>query len=172
MACALTTDYVLDCQDSLGGLQELYLMEIGNVSSITVSSGNVTAIVKASGKQFRKYELVLNTAHAESEQTSDRANGTRFYKQTLEIVINKLQNSMIQELQLLSQNRLVAVVKDRNGTYFYLGYVNGLMVSKTTSMTGTASGDRNGHTITLEGEEPNDFYTVSSNIISGLQTAE
>ncbi len=55
MACALTQGYTLDCRDSLGGITEVYFIEAGNVSSITEASGVVSAIVKGSGKVFRKY---------------------------------------------------------------------------------------------------------------------
>ena len=52
MPCALTQGYSLDCRDSLGGITEVYFIEKGNVSSITVASGSVSAITKVAGKRF------------------------------------------------------------------------------------------------------------------------
>ena len=37
MACALTQGYSLDCRDSLGGITEVYFIEKGNISAITVA---------------------------------------------------------------------------------------------------------------------------------------
>lgn len=59
MACALTQDLTLDCRDSVGGLKEVYVIELGNVSTMTVTSGVVTALTKATGKKFRKYSLII-----------------------------------------------------------------------------------------------------------------
>ena len=62
MACALTQNYTLDCKDSLGGITEVYFMAAGDVTSTTEASGVITALVKASGKRFYKYELVKGTS--------------------------------------------------------------------------------------------------------------
>jgi len=61
MACALTQGYTLDCKDSLGGIKAVWFISSANVSSVTEASGVVSAITKASGKVFYKYELVKNT---------------------------------------------------------------------------------------------------------------
>jgi hypothetical protein len=45
-----------------GGTKEVWLIELNNVTSVTESSGTLTAITKASGAIFRKYQLVLETA--------------------------------------------------------------------------------------------------------------
>ena len=62
MACALTQGYTLDCRDSLGGLTEVYFIEASNITSYTEASGVITALVKAAGKRFYKYELVKGTS--------------------------------------------------------------------------------------------------------------
>lgn len=48
------------------------------------------------------------------------------------------------------KNSLVAVVKDSNGAYWYLGKTRGLDVTAGTAGTGTAQGDRSGFTLTLQ----------------------
>ena len=57
MSCALTSGYSLDCKDSSGGITEVYFIEKANVSSVATASGVVTALTKAAGKRFWKYEL-------------------------------------------------------------------------------------------------------------------
>jgi len=88
MACALTQGYTLDCRDSLGGITEVYFIEKGNVTSTTQASGVITAVVKGSGKVFRKYELVPGTSSLTENINASVQNGTVFYAQELSIILN------------------------------------------------------------------------------------
>lgn len=171
MACALTQGYTLDCRDSLGGITEVYFIESGNVSSITEASGVVTAIVKGTGKVFRKYELVPGTSALTENITASVQNGTVFYAQELSIVLNKLQANTRNEILLLAQNNLKAVVGDNNGKYWYLGKVHSLQLTGGSGATGTAQGDRSGYTLTFTGSEGALAPEVSSGIIAGLTSA-
>lgn len=82
-----------------------------------------------------------------------------------------MQVSIRNEITLIAQNRLLAVVEDKNGNYWLYGRVNGLMREGGTAKSGMNSGDRNGYEITLAGEEKNMAYAVSSGIIAALTTA-
>lgn len=168
MACALTQGYTLDCKDSLGGIVEVYFIEAGNVTAVTEASGNITVITKAATKVFRKYELVKDTSMFNQTLTSNVQNGTVFYAQELQIVLNKLQTNTRNEILLLAQNSLVAVVKDSNAAYWYLGKTRAIDLTTGTAATGTAQGDRSGFQLTFTGSEPALAPSVSSGIIAGL----
>jgi hypothetical protein len=168
MACALTQGYTLDCKDSLGGITEVYFIEKVNVSSTTEASGVITAITKGSGKVFRKYELVPGTSSLTENINANVQNGTVFYAQELSIILNKLQANTRNEILLLAQNTLVAVVGDNNGKYWYLGKVHGLNMSGGNGATGTAQGDRSGYTLTFSASEGALAPEVASGVISGL----
>lgn len=168
MACALTQGYTLDCKDSLGGITEVYFIEKGNVSSTTEASGVITAITKGSGKVFRKYELVPGTSSLTENINANVQNGTVFYAQELSIILNKLQANTRNEILLLAQNTLVAVVGDNNGKYWYLGKVHGLNMSGGNGATGTTQGDRSGYTLTFSASEGALAPEVASGVISGL----
>jgi hypothetical protein len=168
MACALTQGYSLDCRDSLGGITEVYFIEKGNVSSTTEASGVITAITKGSGKVFRKYELVPGTSSLTENINANVQNGTVFYAQELSIILNKLQANTRNEILLLAQNTLVAVVGDNNGKYWYLGKVSGINMTGGNGATGTAQGDRSGYTLTFSASEKAMAPEVSSGIIAGL----
>ena len=171
MACALTTGYTLDCRDSIGGIKEVYIMELANVSGITVTSGTVTSLTKATGKRFFKYEQEINTADLSEDGKFSRENGTQYFEQKLSLVFNKYTAAVQQELKLLAQARVVAMVVYQDGTSRYLGYQNGIMVSEGQQTSGKAMGDRNGKTLTFMGEEPNESYFISSGIITAATTA-
>lgn len=170
MPCALTQGYTLDCKDSLGGIKAVWLIESGNVTAVTEASGIVSAITKSAGKVFRKYELVKATGSLTETITASVENGTVFYAQELSIVLNKLQANTRNEILLLAQNTLLAVVQDANDKYWLLGRTQGVDVTGGTAATGTAQGDRNGYTLTITGAEKQLAPEVNSGIIAGLTT--
>ena len=170
MACALTQDFILDCRDSVGGLKVLYLIELGNITSVTESSGTLTNITKATGKIFRKYQLELDTSTFEEDLTGNRQNGTLYVKQTGTIILNKQQVSVRNELLLLGKNRLVAVGVDNNGLQKIYGLTQGLMLNTAKATLGTNWGDRNGYTLALESQEPTMAQFVSDTVLATLQT--
>ncbi|MBM3417474.1 MAG: hypothetical protein FJY17_00960 [Bacteroidetes bacterium] len=168
MACALTQGYLLDCKDSLGGIKAMWLINHANVTAVTEASGIVSAITKAVGKVFYKYELVKNTGSLTETITTSVENGTVFYAQELSIVLNKLQANTRNEILLLAQATLMVVVQDANDKYWLLGRVAGADVTGGTATTGTANGDRNGYALTFTGNEKQLAPEVNSNIIAGL----
>jgi hypothetical protein len=168
MACALTQGYTLDCRESLGGIKAVWLIAYANVSSVTEASGVVSAITKAAGKVFYKYELVKNTGALTETVTASVENGTVFYAQELSIVLNKLQANTRNEILLLAKNTLMAVVQDANDKYWLVGRYTGLDVTGGTAATGTAQGDRSGYTLTFTGGEKELAPEVNSGIIAGL----
>jgi len=168
MPCVLTQSLPLDCRDSIGGLKSVMFIEFANVTAITAAAGVVTAITKAAGKKFYKYDLAKETSQFTETFTSSVANGTFFYAQELSIVLNKLQTNVRNEILLLAQNNLLAIAEDKNGSYWLLGRLNGLDVTGGTASSGTANGDRSGYTITLTAQEKELAISVNSGIIAAL----
>lgn len=170
MACALTQGYSLSCRDSAGGIKSVYFIEFENVTGITAASGTVSAISRANGGKFYKYNLQRATANWSEAGNDSAENGTSFYVQTLVIILNKMQAATSQEIKLLAQNRLIAIVEDRNGKYWLLGQENGLERNGSTHSSGTAMGDRNGYELTFTSDNVAVANEVNSGIIAGLTT--
>lgn len=161
---------MLDCRDSLGGTKEVYFIEFENVSAITETSGMVTAITVASGKQFRKYQVPKETSFWTQALNSNVQNGSIFYQQELTVIVNKMQANTRNELQILAMNRLLAIVLDANGKYWLLGKDNALDATAGEDGSGTASGDRNGFSRTFTGMERFMAPEVQSSLIATLLT--
>jgi hypothetical protein len=153
MACALTQSYTLDCKDSIGGLKAVWFAAIEDIDTWTGSAGTYTAVTMDAGKYFWKYDLVKESSNFAEAVNTNVQNGTVFYAQTLEIILNKLQVNTRNEILLLAKNRLVALVQDNNDKTWVLGFDNGLDITGGGSATGTAFGDRNGYTLTFTGNE-------------------
>lgn len=170
MACALTSGYSLDCRDSAGGIKSVYFIEFDNVSGITEAAGSVSAIAKANNARFYKYNLQRATASFNEAYNDSAENGTSYHVQTLTIILNKMQAATSQQIKLLAQNRLLAVVEDRNGKYWLLGDENGLERAGGQAASGTAMGDRNGYELTFTSDNKDPVNEVASGIIAALVT--
>jgi hypothetical protein len=171
MACALTQGYTLDCRDSLGGITEVYFMAFQDVSSTTEASGVITALTKVAGKRFYKYELTKGTSVMTENVNSNVQNGTLYFTPELTIILNKLQANTRNEILLLAKNLLVAVAKDNNGKYWYLGKTRGIDLTAGSATSGTAEADRSGYTLTFAGAEPSLSPEVNSAVAAALTTA-
>ena len=170
MSCNLTSGYSIGCRDSVGGIKSVYLIEFDNVSGITQSAGTATAIAKANNARFWKYNLQKATSEWMEEYQDNMENGTSFQKQTLSLVLNGMTAATSQEIKLLSQNRLIAVVETQEPTpkYWLLGETNGLMREGGKSGSGKAFADRSGYELTFTSEQSLMAIQVASNAIAGL----
>jgi hypothetical protein len=171
MACALTSGYSLDCREGIGGLKEVYIIEFANVSAVTESSGVVTAITKTTGKRFWKYSLVRETSNATETISGNEQNGTLFYDQLVNIILNKRQASVRNEVMLLARNFLMIVGVENSGKAFLYGRTQGLQLLSGTAETGTAWGDRNGYTLPFAGKETELAPEVQASVLTTLETA-
>lgn len=156
MSCAITEGFTLDCRDSVGGIQALYINTVANVTAYTEASGTVNSLTKSS--VFYKYELEEENSMAQSVATGNRQNGTVFFAQEITAIFQKLTYQTRDKLVSLHKNRLVIVVKDNNGKFWIMGKDRGLMTTTSTGATGTAMGDLNGYTVVFAGNEPEDWY--------------
>lgn len=171
MACALTQGYSLGCREGVGGVKEIYIMEIGNLSSVTEASGVVTAITKASGKRFWKYSLIRETSNFDEAITGNEQNGTIYYAQTGAIVLNVRQAATRNEILLLAKNNLAIVVVENTGKAFLYGKEFGLSLLTGNAATGTAWADRNGYTLNFTGNEKELAPEVQTSVLATLETA-
>ena len=167
MPCALTQGFILDCKESVGGIKSVRFVEFDNVASIAYAAGVATLTMVAS-KKFWKYAQVRETSSFTETITANVQNGTIFYSQELSVILNKLAAATRNEILLLAKNRLMAIVEDMNGSYWLLGAKNGLDITGGNSATGTASGDRNGYTLTFTAMEADPMWSVSSAAINAI----
>ena len=64
MACTLTKGFALDCADNIGGIEEILITNLENVSAFTVLAGEITAITQVALTDFYRYELEQEDADA------------------------------------------------------------------------------------------------------------
>ena len=169
MACNQTlSGLVKDCSPSMGGITEVLLANREDVSAVTADSGKVTEITMASSAKFKKYSFARNTGSMTSTYTIDQASGVRYVTTDLLLQFNRMETAKRVEISALAVNDLVAIVKDANGIYWYLGYDEPVNASAGDGQTGTARGDANRYTITLQDNSKEMPMEVDSTIVAAL----
>lgn len=168
MACNLTTGRELPCKDSVGGIKAVYLADYGTLGTLTVTSGEVTAI---SGTPSLFQFDVKGNSSLDQAITSSRENGTTYYEQTLNLTLTKLDVATQQEIILMAKARPHIFVEDYNGNYFLVGAVHGADVSGGTIVTGAAMGDLSGFTLVFSAQETLPAYFVTSTVVTANASA-
>jgi hypothetical protein len=133
----------------MGGIVEVLLANSADVTA-TVSAGKVTAITMEGAAKFYRYSFTPETGSLSSNWQVNAQNGTRYVQSDLVMVFNRMETAKRAEVSAMAQGELVAIVKDANGVYWYLGENEPLTLSAGDGLTGTARGDRNGYSVTLQ----------------------
>lgn len=155
MACSQTlAGIVRDCAANMGGIVEVYLANKADVSAITKTTGKVTGITMASSAKFKTYQLKPGTGSLTSNYQVNQENGSVYVQSDLLMVFNRMETTKRVEITAMAQGELIAIVKDANGTYWLLGEYEPMLISAGDGLTGTARGDRNGYSITLQDNSP------------------
>ena len=169
MSCVQTlSGLARDCNSNMGGIIEALIAPFDDVTAVTISDGVVSAITMASSKKFKKYNFNKNTGNLTSTYHIDPASGVRYVTSDLLLQFNRMETTKRVEITALAMSDLAVIVKDANGKYWYLGKDEPVNASAADGQTGTARGDVNRYSITLQDTSLEMPYEVDSTIIDGL----
>lgn len=175
MSCAAYTLNGLprDCEQSMGGIAEVYIANYEDVAGVEVSQaegaeGKISTIEMAEGKKFYKYVLRKGAGSFTSTATIDNANGVNFVTTVLTFNMLRMNTQKRIEMTALSVNELAVIVKDANGIYWYLGKDNAVTATNGTAQSGQNRTDGNMYTIELSDESATYPYEVDATIVAGL----
>lgn len=167
-ACYNTANICKGCRDNVGGVKAAYVVA-GCVTGTTENAAGEILTVGATGGTVYTFQVEKNTSNFIETITPSLENGTVFYQQDLTLVFFKLQQDTRNQLRLLAQNtNLKVFVETNDGSIWYLGEDFGMFLSAGTGETGTAFGDRNGYSITLQGLEKDPARALAGSLQSTL----
>lgn len=178
MACNLYTlqGIIQDCRGNLGGVSDVWFSHYDSVqvsSAITSSTDTaytfpmITGITVASGDSFVHYYVKKNTASMTSTLNVSE-NGSNYVSTELSLVFARMEAQKRLEMLALSHEDLVAIVKDVNGHYWYLGYDNPVTASAGSGETGTQKGDANQYAVTLADESMEYPYEILPSALESI----
>lgn len=171
MACNLTAGIQLACRDNVGGLKSMWITDYANVLSLTLDGDEKITTISGTGT-FYEFQLIRTSSQHTETVNASLENGTVFYNGETVTYFSKLDQDKRNILKTLAQSqRLIIVIEDNNGSYFYLGQTYGCFISAGTSVTGKALGDQNGYNMTFQYLEPNPMNQLDGTlaaVVSGM----
>lgn len=169
MPCTQTlSGLVKDCAANMGGIVEVLIANHADVSSVAVSDGMISTITMAQSAKFKRYNFAKNTGSLTSTYTLDPASGVKFVTSDLLLQFNRMETAKRVEITALALGDLAVICKDANGKYWYLGKDEPVNASAGDGQTGTARGDANRYTITLQDNSPEMPFEVDPDIVNAL----
>lgn len=157
-----------DCAANMGGILEVLLANFDDVTGVTITDNQITAIAMESSAKFHRYTFAKNTGSLTSTYSLDPASGVRYVTSELIMQFNRMQTQARVEVTALALGDLVAIVKDANGKYWYLGKDEPVNASAGDGQTGTARSDANRYQVTLQDESLELPYEVDPTIVDAL----
>jgi hypothetical protein len=169
MSCIQTlSGLAKDCAANMGGIVEVMIANFADVTGVTITDGVVSAVTMAADAKFKKYSFAKNTGSLTSTYNIDAASGVKYVTSDLLLQFNRMETSKRVEITALSLGDLSVIVKDANGKFWYLGKDEPVNASAGDGQTGTARGDANRYTITLQDNSLEMPYEVDSSIVDAL----
>lgn len=170
MSCSQTLGGIpSDCATSIGGILEAWIGNHADVVDKELTDEIITKITLAeSAAKLKHYAFKKGTGSMTSTLTTDPTNGVRFVTTELALIFARMDTAKRIEMDALSGGDLVAIVKDANGKYWFLGYEAPVTATAGTGQTGTASTDGNNYQITLSAESPTYPYEVAASALADI----
>ncbi|CAB4162469.1 hypothetical protein UFOVP775_43 [uncultured Caudovirales phage] len=161
------------CTNGKGGIKSVMLFPLGNVTSANVNTSNEVDTLTVSGEVFL-YKLKSNLSSYTAPIRVNKGNGTLWYEQTLTMILASDTKELRNEIHLLGQNEVVALVEKADGTIVALGFGEGLQIAEASAYgSGVLKSDRLGHDIIMGGLENDpvpDVDPIIYNTLIGQQS--
>ena len=152
----------------MGGILEALIANFDDVTGVTLTDNQISAIAMASSAKFKRYTFAKNTGNLTSTYNLDPASRVRYVTSELLLQFNRMETAKRVEITALALGDLAVIVKDANGKYWYLGKDEPVNASASDGQTGTARGDANRYTVTLQDESLEMPYEVDPTIVDAL----
>jgi len=173
MGCTLLTrGRVLNCNRISGGVKAVYFAVLDEVLEIGYNTPAAPNQIREINKidvgddSIYRYLLPVGASNFVDTIVGSRENGTLYYTPVVNIVYNRLSKEDQAELKLLASTKTIVFCelnqKLANGhnVITAMGMVNGMEVNGGTIESGTSWGDRNGYSLTIDGQEVEPFAMV------------
>jgi hypothetical protein len=155
----------------VGGIDYVLLANYADVSTGIYNTGDSSAglaWINPVAANWTKFVPRKESSNFTETMTGTPTSGISSYNQVLTLVFAYNQTTKRNQLKIMGQSELVAVVVDRNDNAWLLGSRNGLDLTSGTLASGTANTDMNGMTIVLSGNESEPMGTVDASLLAEL----
>lgn len=163
------------CDTSLGGITKLYMANIQDVTSTsvgtasTLSDEGITAITMNGTAKFQEFTVKKNLSSFTS--TLNVGDGGSYISTVISYIMPRMDAAKRAAMQALIMSEAVAIVKDANGKYWFIGDVENEAPLTNTAGEGSSGAQRsdsNQFSVELTAETLEWPHEVDPTIISGL----
>jgi hypothetical protein len=178
MACLLERGFLLECNEGVGGVKNVFIANWDFFSSgitIDAPTGIIDGLPGTAGSvDVFQYQPNRNTGGLTVVPTANLENGTLYYDQSVEITLGKLSNNKKKELENMSKAKLIVFVQLYDNQIVCVGRTDGAFLTTGSYQSGKAKGDLNGYQFTLNAQEPgqpdflDDYSTVPFDNFTGI----
>jgi len=170
MPCTTITSILKgDCNNNIGGIYTLYVIDQEYVTGTTVnvSAHTITAMTLTATQKFATVDFKRNVGNFTVEHTEDLVTGNGAYKASVNITLNRREGVKSRTLQILSEGQryLSLVVLGADGTYTYF---NDAQLISGAENSGTARNEGTNYTLVFSAEMNNRPYFVTPAIMPAL----
>lgn len=169
MACLFSAGITRDCGYNFGGLQEIYLANKSEVTSIDEdpTTNQITGITMASGATFYQFQFEPETGQKLEELQA--GNVSKYILQTLNMQLANITQTKKDVLEDLGLSDVVAIMQGQDDLYWLFGeFGRGLKATTLSIDSGAADADNAVATLALAGGNRGYSNTVDETIIAGL----
>lgn len=154
-------------ESSFGGIKEVLVAQHDDVSAVTVDSQTMLlTVTMKTGKKFAQYKLLKNTGSLTS--TLNVTDTSISFTNEVSLQFMKLETSKRLEIMALMMSNCVAIVKDTNNHYWYMGKDSYVECTAGSAQTGAAASDSNHYELTLSDTSMELPFEVDPEIIPSI----
>jgi len=159
----LTNGINLDPIDSVGGIQQLWICASFSQTGATFGATASRLDALQGSGIFFQFDIAKDTASWTETATIAPAAGTLFFQGDLLMVFHKLEQYRRNQLNLLARNRFIRFTfLDNNNRWWFCGLTRGAQLTTGVNQTGLNPGDMNGYSYTLQTQDPNPAFFITS----------
>ena len=159
------------CKDSIGGIVKVWVnadydTARGSVAPVEPDT-NQAKVTTPTEKGWKVFNFFKNTGSMTSTLIVSDTAGSSF---STEVSLTFMKQDSAKRLEMLGLllGQCMAIVKDANGKYWVLGWDSPVEASAGTAVTGTASTELNGYTVTLK----DDSKLLPYEVVQGTEELE
>lgn len=167
MACTISSNFTLGCNDGVGGISKVYIANYSASTAYTLQSDNtITGIT--SGGTFYTHEMPKESATFVENSNTNAEMGTNSTEQLLTLRFNKNSAALRDRVLLLMQARTRVIIQYVSGSYFLMGKSFGVDGQTGAGASGKLFADGNGWTITLRATELAPADAISAGAVASV----
>ena len=154
----------------VGGIDYALICNYTDCSTAIDGTSGLASLDPSSGTSpWKKFVPRKESSNFTETMTGTPASGISSFAQVLTLVFAYNQTTKRNQLKVMAQSEMKAIIVDRNGIAWLFGSKNGLDLTSGTAASGVANADANSMTVVLSSNEPEPMAQVPADILAAIQ---